>query len=74
MHLISVNYTLIWQLDFMPNIQFTVCGKCFNVLTNKQKRKTVNGGSIGYWIGSKFYTLNKLRPHIRKIEKNYSPF
>ena len=36
MHLISVNYTLIWQLDFMPNIQFTVCGKCFNVLTKKE--------------------------------------
>ena len=47
MHLISVNYTLIWQLDFMPNIQFTVCGKCFNVLNKKGKQLTAVVSGIG---------------------------
>ena len=35
----------------------------------------MNGGSIGYCINGKFYSLKKLRNYIEKIpKKDYCPF
>ena len=40
----------------------------------KEIKKTINGGSIGYWIGKEFISLNKLKNRIELIPKIYCPF
>ena len=42
--------------------------------TGKQIKKTLNGGSVGYWIASKFYTLNALKSQVELIPKEQTPF
>jgi hypothetical protein len=71
---ISKNYNFIWQLDFAPNYQFTKCKKLFNLKTSREIKKTLTSMTIGYYIKGKFYSLNKLRNHIVKIEKTICPF
>ncbi len=67
MQTISIDYVLKWEIVFAPKYKFTVCKKLINVNTGKEKKKCYNNGSIGYWIGRKFYTLDKLRDKIRLI-------
>lgn len=74
MQTISVNYSLKWQLKNMNNYKFSTCGKLFNCKTGKQLKRTVNGGSVGYWIGRKFITLKDLRTQIELIPKQNCPF
>jgi hypothetical protein len=71
---ISVNYALKWRLKDKHNYQWSVCGKLFNVQTGRQKMKTVNGGSVGYWIGREFVILNDLRIRLELIQKEVLPF
>ena len=74
MNTISVNYTLVWQLSFTKNYQFTENGKCFNVKTGKELKQSYNGGSIGYNIHGKFKSLSYLRKHLQKIKSESIPF
>ena len=50
----------------------------YNFLINLQTRKIlkqiIKGGSIGYVIKGKFYTLTKLKSSLVKIEKSQIPF
>lgn len=69
MILITVDYTLIWYLDFNKNYGWTNCGKCFNIKRGKELKQVMQGGSIGYNIAGKFYTLSKLKKHLVKIPK-----
>lgn len=68
------NYTLKWRLKTDHKYQWSECGKLFNVQRNKIKKKVVNGGSIGYWIGESFFTLDKLRSDLELIPKEKLPF
>ncbi len=74
MNRISISYTLKWQCKFAHHYKWSKCGKLFNVKTGNQIKKTLNGGSIGYWIGCKFYTINKLRQQVELIQKETCPF
>jgi predicted lipoprotein len=74
MQTISVNYTLKWQCKFDNKYQWSECGKLFNANTGRMKKKVLNGGSIGYWIGRTFYTVDNLRKEIELIPKNKLPF
>lgn len=67
MNTITVTYNLVYQLDFAPEYQWTKCNKCFNVKRGKQLKQVMQGGSIGYNIRSKFYSLTKLRKHLKPI-------
>ena len=69
MLVITVPYTLVWQLDFDNNYGWTKCGKCFNIKRQKELKQVMQGGSIGYNIKGKFYTLKKLKQHLTKIPK-----
>lgn len=69
MNTVSVNYNLKWRLKFDHKYQWTECGKLFNVQRGRIKRKVLNGSSIGYWIGVKFYTLTNLRKELELIPK-----
>ena len=71
---ISVNYTLVWQLKFAHNYQWTKNGKCFNVKTGRQLKQCYNSGSIGYNIKGKFYSLTYLRTQLEKIQEVEIPF
>ena len=49
--------------------------KLFNCKTNKEIKQIMNGGSIGYCINGKFFSLVKLKNYIEKIhKKEYCPF
>jgi hypothetical protein len=73
--LISKNYDLKWQIKFAPNYKFSTCKKLFNTKTRREIKKIVNGGSIGYCINGKFYSLTFLKNKIEKIvQKEYCPF
>ena len=74
MNTISISYTLKYQLDFSPEYHWSECNKCFNVKTGRQIKQTMCGGSIGYCIRGKFYSLNKLRQSLVKIKKSDCPF
>jgi len=74
MNRISISYTLKYQCKFAIHYKWSKCGKLFNMKTGKQIKKTLNGGSIGYWIASKFYTLNTLKSQVELIPKEQTPF
>ena len=71
---ISKNYDFIWMIDFAPNYKFSKCKKLFNLKTGREIKKTLASMTIGYYIKGKFYSLNKLRNHLVKIEKELCPF
>lgn len=63
-----------WKLDFNSNYQWSSENELYNLKTMNKIKKTVNGYSIGYWICKKFYTIEKIRKCLVKIEKQYCPF
>ena len=67
MHTISITYTLIFQVSFATEYKFSKCKKLFNCKRNKEIHQTMNGGSIGYCIRGKFYSLTFLRKYLEKI-------
>ena len=46
----------------------------YNVQTGRKKKQCYNGGMIGYWIGKKFISLNKLANFVELIPKEKCPF
>jgi hypothetical protein len=71
-HIISLN--LKWEIADMPHYKWSKCKRLFNTKTNREIRKTIVGGSIGYWIGNTFIPLNAMKNKIRLINYNSSPF
>lgn len=74
MNSISITYTLKFELDFAPEYKWSEDKKCFNEKTGRQIKQVYVGGSIGYCIRGKFYSLKFLRLHLKKIEKIKLPF
>lgn len=69
MSVMTVTYTLVWELDFANEYAFTKCGECFNRKRAKEMKQVLQGGCIGYNIKSKFYTLKRLKNHLIKIKQ-----
>ena len=67
MHSISITYTLIYHISFAQEYKFSKCKKLFNCKSNKQIRQIINGGSIGYCIRGRFYSLKYLKQYLAKI-------
>lgn len=74
METISIKYGLIWQFKGHENYKFTRCKKCFNTNRGKQVKMVLNGGSIGFWIASKFFPLSKINQYLEKITYETFPF
>ena len=75
MKTISITYDLKWQHRTHNHYQWSKCGKLFNIKTNRQIKKVVNGRSVGYWIKGNFFTLNNLKDQLELIPKEeYCPF
>jgi len=70
----SNSYVLKYELSFAPQYKWSECGKCFNVKTGREIKKTLNGRSIGYCINGKFKSLSTLRKQLVKIEGVKCPF
>lgn len=68
----SINFK--WKISFNDSYKWTTDNELYNTKTMRKIKKTVNGYSVGYWIGKKFYTLNKLKKHLVKIKKTICPF
>ena len=71
---ISVNYALKFQVKFATHYKWTECKRLFNCKTGREIKKTLNGGSIGYWIQGKFITLANLAKEVELIPKQEMPF
>jgi len=63
-----------WKLDFNSDYSWATNGKLYNTKTMREIKKTVNGYSVGYWIGKRFWTLPNLRKHLVKIENEFCIF
>lgn len=67
--IINIKNVFTHQLSFAPNYKFQITNeidvfikcKCFNSKTNKEIKQIMNGGSIGYCINGKFFSLVKLK-------------
>lgn len=72
---ITLTFSCKWTFDFDNDFVFL---EQHNFLVNKKTGKilkqVMKGGSIGYVIKGKFYSLTRLRQSLVKIEKQDCPF
>lgn len=72
---INLQFTCKWTLYFDKDFVFI---EKYNFLVNLQTGKILKqitkGGSIGYVIKGKFYSLTRLRQSLVRIEKQDCPF
>lgn len=72
---IHLQFTCKWCLCFDKDFVFVEkYNFLVNLKTNKILKQVLKGGSIGYVIKVKFYTLSKLKGHLVRIEKVKCPF
>jgi hypothetical protein len=72
---IYLKYSYKYRILFATNYVFTKCGKCVNLKTNREIKQVMQGGSIGYSINGKFYSLTYLRGRLEKVPtKEKIPF
>jgi hypothetical protein len=74
MFTVSIKYTCKYHLNFANEYKWTTCGKCINVQSGRVIKQILKGGSIGYVVRGKFYTLKYLRTQLTKIERIDMPF
>ena len=70
---ITKHIELKWQIVGTP-YRITKDGKVFNIRTGREKKRTLNGSTIGYWIGRKFYSLRQINIMAEQIKQDYCPF
>ena len=63
-----------WQIKGHDDFGFGADNKLYNLKRGKEKIQTLNSGVKGYWIGRKFYTLEKLKPLLIKTKYFDVPF
>ena len=72
---ISLTFTCKWTLDFDNDFVFIErYNFLVNTKTGKILKQVTKGGSIGYVIKGKFYSITRLRQSLVKIEKQDCPF
>jgi len=65
---------IIWNIKDIENYGFGSDNIMYNLKTGISKKQCYKDGSIGYWIGKKFYSLSKLRLLLYKPKKQILPF
>ena len=72
---ISLEFSCKWTLDFDQDFVFVENHNFLvNLKTGKILKQVTKGGSIGYVLKGKFYTLPNLRNHLVKIPNKKIPF
>jgi len=76
MNTISINKVIeiCYVIDGYKHYGFGKDKKLYNLKTGREIKRTINTRSIGYWLGKKFYSLNKLRSLLKKPENFICPF
>ena len=72
--IIQVNFTVKWEFKYCPHYKISTCKKIINCKTGKIIKCTKSGGSVGYYISSKFYKKSEINNHIQAIKINKLPF
>lgn len=57
-----------WRIKGYDDFGFGEDNKLYNLKRGVEKIQTLNSSVKGYWIGRKFYTLEKLKPLLYKDE------
>lgn len=70
----TVTYTVKYELSTNPNYIWTKETLCFNIKTGRMIKQVYKNGMIGYCIESKFISLKKLKPMLRKPKNIRCPF
>ena len=65
---------VVWKITGFDSYAFGDDKQLYNTKTGRRKVMTIMGYTKGYWLGRKFYTLNKLRPLLYKPKNEISPF
>lgn len=72
---ITLNFTCKYTLDFDTDFVFIEkYNFLVNIQTGKILKQVMKGGSIGYVLKGKFYSLTRLRQSLVKIQKSDCPF
>lgn len=74
MNTFSVTYSIKYVISFADYYVFNQYKECYNLRTNRRIKKVRKGGSIGYVIKGKFYSLTTLRKYLAKPKKEECPF
>jgi hypothetical protein len=72
---ISLNFSCKYRLNFAPHYVFITSPKMLvNLKSGRVINQVMKGGSIGYLIDSKFYTLTRLRECLEEVTNEDQPF
>lgn len=71
---ITLTIELTFRIKGFDNYSFAKDKHLYNVKTSRRIKQCYNNGSIGYWLGNKFYSLNKLKGMVYKPKKEQTPF
>jgi len=71
---ITETYHYKYELDFASHYKWLDDNRCYNSKTGRFIRQVRVGGSIGYVIDSRFYSLTYLRGKLRKPVRDKVPF
>ena len=63
-----------WEIFGFPGYVFGDDKNLYNKRTGRKIKKTINGRSMGYWLGKKFLSINKLKYLLKRPEKIEIPF
>ncbi len=75
MEIISVKFSVFWQVKTASYYKITKCKKIINTRTGKILIQRVKGGAIGWYINKGFIKRSEINNHIEKIPiKIYCPF
>lgn len=72
---VVVYFDVKWQFKEHNHYKVSPCKKIINCKTNRIIKGTKNGGSVGFFIASKFYKKSDINKHIEIIPKQQNlPF
>jgi isocitrate dehydrogenase len=71
---ISKTYTIKWFFKAHPQYAITTCKKVINTHRGTIVKKTLNGGSIGWWIAGNFIAQSKVNSHVELLKIIECPF
>lgn len=65
---INIRVKIKWVHKDMPWYGWGENKKLYNLRTNRPVTQTRNGGSIGYWMNRKFFTIHSLKNKLIKCK------
>lgn len=65
--------TIVWQIEGFPAYGFGKDKRLYNLQRGREVRKVLKGYTLGYNLAGRFYSLNQIRPLLRKPE-TYCPY